>query len=140
MTEADALTAALQAEHAIIYAYGVLGARLDEATRAQALTAYDAHRVLRDRLTAALRARSLPVPGPATSYAISVAGRPQALALAIRVEQGVAVSWRDVISSTQEVALRRLGVTALQACAVRATQWRQLAGARPLTVALPGTV
>lgn len=140
MIESDALTAALRAEHAAIYAYGVLGSRLDEATRTKALTAYDAHRLLRDRLAAALRTRTLPVPGPATSYAVTVAGRPQALTLAVRVETELAVSWRDLVGATDEVALRRLAVAALQDCAVRATQWRVLARTTPLTTALPGTV
>lgn len=138
MTEAEALTALLQAEHAVVYAYGVLGARLDDATRTTALAAYDAHRGLRDRLSAVLRARRLPVPGPSTSYAVTVAGRPQALSLAARIETDLAVSWRDLIGVTDDLALRGLAVSALQDCAVRATRWRVLAGARPLTIALPG--
>ena len=47
MTELDLLAAVLSDEHAAIYAYGVLGARLDEPTRAVALADFDAHRVRR---------------------------------------------------------------------------------------------
>lgn len=140
MTETEALIGSLLAEHAAVYAYGVLGAHLDDATRAVALTAFDAHRALRDRLQAALRARGTTPPGPAASYDVRVAGRPQALALAVRLETEVGVRWRDLVASTDDPGLRRLAVAALQDCAVRATSWRRTAGITPLTVPLPGEV
>lgn len=140
MNQTAALTAALRAEHAAIYAYGVVGARLDDAARAAALVAFDAHRTRRDALGVALTSRGQSAPGPAASYDVRVAGRPQALALAIRVEVEVAVRWRDLIASTTDAGVRRLAVPALQDCAVRAAQWRKLAGLSPLTTALPGTV
>lgn len=141
-TPADRLTAcltdALVTEHAAVYAYGVLGARLDQATRAAALSAFDAHRARRDALLAVLRSRDLPTPGPAAAYEVAVAGRPQALALAVRVETEVGVRLRDLVGSTDDRAVRALAVQGLQDSAVRAAQWRQLAGDVPATVALPG--
>lgn len=139
MTEATALIDAMVTEHAAIYAYGVLGARLDDVTRKAALTAYNTHRARRDALAGVLRARALTVPAPAASYDVDVAGRAQALALAVRVETEVGVRWRDLIASTDDQALRRMAVTALQDCAVRATQWRRTTGVGPVTVPLPGT-
>jgi hypothetical protein len=138
VNETTALTGVLNAEHAALYAYGVLGAKLDDATRAAALGAFDAHRSRRDQLEEALRTRKLPVPGPAASYQVSVAGRAQALALATRVEEEVGVTWRDLVASTDDEPLRRLGVRALQECAVQAVRWRLLTKTNPVTVALPG--
>jgi hypothetical protein len=138
--EDDVLVDLLAAEHAAVYAYGVLGARLDERTRALALAAYDAHRVRRDALLVQLRSRALPASGPAPSYDVSVADRTAALALAVRVETVLGVRWRDLVGATDDPALRRLGVQGLQDSAVRAAQWRRTAGTVPATEALPGQV
>ena len=138
MTEQLALTEALVTEHAAVYAYGVLGARLDDVTRKAALAAYDTHRARRDALAAQLRGRGLPDPPPAAAYDLSVADQPAALALAVRVETEVGVRWRDLVTSTDEQALRRLAVQALQDSAVRAAQWRRVARVAPRTVPLPG--
>ena len=140
MSESTALSALLAAEHAAVYAYGVLGARLDERTRTVALAAFDAHRTRRDDLIARLRTLAIPTTGPATSYDVVVAGRVQALALAIRVETGLGVLWRDLVASTDDRSLRRIAVQALQDSAVRATGWRKLSGVTPVTEALPGEV
>ena len=43
--ELRALQAALAAEHAAVYGYGVVGGRIGERRRTEARTAYDAHRV-----------------------------------------------------------------------------------------------
>jgi hypothetical protein len=138
MTEESGLADALATEHAAVYAYGVLGARLDDATRTLALAAFDAHRSRRDDLLSRLRARNLPAPAPATSYDVIVANRAQALALAVRVETEVGVRWRDLVAATDDRGLRGLAVQALQDSAVRTAQWRKAAGLTPVTVALPG--
>lgn len=138
MSESSALSALLAAEHAAVYAYGVLGARLDDAARKTALGAFDAHRFRRADLLLRLQARGLPRPGPAASYAVTVTNRAQALALAVRVENDLAVLWRDLVAATDDPGLRRLGVQGLQDSAVRATVWRRAAGVSPLTEPLPG--
>ncbi len=48
--ELRALQAALAAEHAAVYGYGVVGGRIGEQRRTEARTAYDAHRARRDAL------------------------------------------------------------------------------------------
>ncbi|MGC3005519.1 DUF4439 domain-containing protein, partial [Streptomyces sp. G35A] len=45
-----ALQAALAAEHAAVYGYGVVGGRIGKDRRAEARAAYDAHRARRDAL------------------------------------------------------------------------------------------
>lgn len=129
----------LAAEHAAVYGYGVLGARLDEATRPQAVDALAAHRLRRDALGALLGARRAAAPGPLPAYDVTVAGQPAAVALAVRLEAGLAVRWRDLVGGTDEEALRRLGTSGLTETAVRAARWRLVLGVRPPTVALPGT-
>ncbi len=136
MSEASALTALLAAEHAAVYGYGVLGAHLNDARRVAALSAYDTHRQLRDRLIARLAARSLPTPAPALAYALP-AGSPAQQAIAL--EDGLCVLWRDLVASTDSADLRGLAVRALADAAVRAVRWRQVAGQHPVTVPLPGT-
>ena len=132
------LEALLEATHAAVYGYGVLGARLDEQTRRTAVQAFDAHRARRDVLSARLRERGA-TPAPALpAYDVEVADPAAALALAVRLEEGMGVRWRDLVAGTDDPALRRLGLAGLQETAVRAVTWRSLAGTAPLTVALPG--
>ena len=138
MTVADRLLALVEAEHAAVYGYGVLGARLDEAGRRTALTAYDSHRARRDQLVAALTAAGGTAPAPLAAYDVSVANRAEALALAVRLEAGLSQLWRDLVGETDDRALRRLAVAGLQETAVRAAQWRRRSGLAVVTVALPG--
>ncbi|HEU0100688.1 MAG TPA: ferritin-like domain-containing protein [Mycobacteriales bacterium] len=138
MTEVELLQTLLAAEHAADYGYGVLGARLDDVRRRQALEAVAAHRTHRDQLTTLLRARGAATPGPEASYDVTVVGAPDALALAARLEDGLAVRWRDLVGGTDDAALRRIGIEGLTGCAVRATRWRVTSGVAVATTALPG--
>ena len=133
------LTELLEAEHAAVYGYGVLGARLDEAGRDLALLGYDSHRARRDQLVARLRERGADPEPPPPAYDVAVATQPEALALAVRLEEGLAARWRDLVAGTDDRPLRELGIAGLQETAVRAAQWRRRAGTAPVTVALPGT-
>jgi hypothetical protein len=137
--ESDALEQLLLTEHQAIWAYGVIGAHLDDVRRRRALAAYDAHRLLRDDLLARLRALSLPTPGPALAYDLTVTTPGSAVQQAIRVETELCARWRDLVASTDDADLRRLAVRGLSEAAVRATQWRQVGGVSPATVPLPGT-
>jgi hypothetical protein len=138
MSAADRLVSLVEAEHAAVYAYGVLGARLDETRRRAALLAYDSHRARRDQLAAALRAAGGTPPAALAAYDITVTTPAEALSLAARIEDGLALRWHDLVGAANDVALRQLGVAGLQECAVRGAQWRQLAGIAPATVAFPG--
>ena len=128
----------LEATHAAVYGYGVLGARLDERTRRLALLAFDAHRARRDQLAARLRERDGdPEPAPA-AYDVSVASEAEALELAVRLEEGLSLRWRDLVGGTDDRQLRELALAGLQETAVRAVQWRRQAGVSPATVPFPG--
>lgn len=129
----------LEAEHAVVYGYGALGARLAEEPRRLALLAYDSHRARRDQLTALLRGAGADPEPSEPAYDVEVASPDQALALAVRLEQELAVRWRDLVAGTDEQPLRSLAVAGLTECAVRAAQWRREAGTAPLTTAFPGT-
>ena len=138
-SEVDLLTALVAAEHAAVYAYGVLGARLDLDLRERAQAADDAHRLRRDALAGLLRDRGAPVPASLPSYDVAVATPDDAQALAVRVEEGLALRWRDLVGGTDDPALRRVAVSGLTETAVRAARWRRSSGPRPWTVPLPGT-
>jgi hypothetical protein len=139
VSEVELLAELLEAEHAAVYGYGVLGARLDDAARRVAVAAYDVHRARRDALAAQLRGRGAePEPG-LPAYDVAVADRTEAVALAVRLEEGMALRWRDLVGGTDDVDLRRLALSGLQETAVRAATWREVGGSGPVSVALPGT-
>jgi hypothetical protein len=135
VTADEVLAGLLEAEHAAIYAYGVLGARLDDATRRLALSAHDAHRAARDDLQRLLTSRGRDLPVPAPAYDVTVATRAQAVALAVRLEDDLAGRWHDLVA---DPGLRPRAVQGLSDSAVRAALWRRKAGPRPWTQAFPG--
>ena len=134
------LGAALAAEEAAVYAYGVLGVRLDgDGEVAEARSAEQAHRQRRDYLVTRLdQARASAAPSPA-GYRLPfpVTDRASALRLAVRVEDGVAQAWRPVLPVTTGTD-RTAALAALTEAAVRATRWRRLAAVDPLTLPFPG--
>ena len=136
--EVRLLQALLAAEHAVVYGYGVLGARLEDALRPVARQVSDHHRARRDALTALLLDRNAPAPPALMAYDVTVARQIDALALAVRLEEGMAGHWRDLVGGSGELRLRLLGAAGLSEVAVRAARWRLLLGRRPATVALPG--
>lgn len=139
MTVTDALVAALAGEHAAIFAYGVLGVRLDRRTVADARAAEAAHRDRRDALLLRLDDAEVTPPAPAASYELPfrVTDKETALQLAIGVEDRTAMVWRAALGQATG-ADRRLALDALTDCAVRATRFRRAAGVDPVTVAFPG--
>lgn len=134
---AQVMTDLLRDEHAAVYAYGVLGARLGTADRRTALSAFEAHRAARDTLRAQLLAAHQQAPGPLPAYDVTVAGATEALVLAVRVEEQLAVRWRDLVALSATRDVRRLAVGNLRECAVRAAVWRRRQGFTP-TTAFPG--
>lgn len=130
------LGAALAAEEAAIYAYGLVGVRLTSAgEETEARAAEQAHRQRRDYLVGIVQSAA---PAPA-GYRLPfpVTDRATALKLAIQVEDGVAQAWRPVLPVTT-AAGRGTALAALTDAAVRATRWRRLAEANPVTMAFPG--
>jgi hypothetical protein len=139
-TETAALREALAAEHAAVWGYGVVGAASSAAARASAATAEDAHRDVRDRVTALLVERKADPVLAKGAYALPfpVLSEVDAAALAVVLEDGVAAAWVRVIDQAAERAARELAVGVLTAAEVRAVAWRTAAGHTPVTTALPG--
>jgi Domain of unknown function (DUF4439) len=136
----EQLSAALAAEEAAIYAYGVIGVHLRAATDVEeARTAEQMHRTRRDTVVsrlAALHASTAPAPA-AYRLPFPVSDPATALKLAIRVEDGGAAAWRAVLPAS-DGGDRAMALAALTDAAVRATRWRRRAGVSPVTLPFPG--
>ncbi|WP_050515561.1 ferritin-like domain-containing protein [Streptomyces rimosus] len=133
--ELKALQAALAAEHAAVYGYGVVGGRIGADRRKEAREGYDAHRARRDELRrgvrdlggtpqAAAAAYELPFPVPDAAAAVR---------LAAELEDRVAAVYADLVRAGG-AARRRDAAGALREAAVRAVRWRGSG------VAFPGLV
>jgi hypothetical protein len=136
----EALSAALSAEHAAVFGYGVVGAHIDAAGKTAAADAENVHRNRRDALILRLTQEKANPPAAAAAYALpfAVTDRASALKLAVALEAGAAVAWRQAIGGTTDDD-RKMALDALIDCAMRATQWRVAAGITPTTVPFPGT-
>ncbi|MFC3575245.1 ferritin-like domain-containing protein [Streptomyces yaanensis] len=122
--ELTALQATLRAEHAAVYGYGVVGGRIQQARRAEARAAYDAHRARRDELARAVRDLGGTPDAAAAGYALPfpVADSAAAVRLAAELEGRLAGVYSDLVrASTGE--RRRSAAEALREAAVRAARW-----------------
>lgn len=123
-TELRALQAALAAEHAAVYGYGVVGGRIGTERRTEARTAYDAHRARRDALVRAVKDAGAAPVAAAAGYALPfpVQDAPAAIRLAARLEDRVAGVYADLVrASTGE--RRREAAEAMREAAVRSVRW-----------------
>lgn len=120
-----AAQAALAAEHAAVYGYGVVGGRVAEGRRAEATTAYHAHRARRDALVRTVRGLGgEPVAAqPAYALPFAVPDPAAAVRLAAVLEDRVAGVYSDLVRAA-EGPLRREAADALREAAVRAARWR----------------
>ncbi|MEV5985150.1 ferritin-like domain-containing protein [Streptomyces sp. NPDC052051] len=122
--ELTALQAALGAEHAAIYGYGVVGGRIRQERRKDAREAYDSHRSRRDQLARAVRDLGGTPDVAAAAYALPfpVPDSAAAVRLAADLEERVAGVYSDLVrASTGE--RRRLAADALREAAVRSVRW-----------------
>ena len=135
----EQLSAALAAEEAAIYAYGVLGVHLARGDVIEARRAEQAHRTRRDAAVSRLAALHASTAPPPAAYRLPfpVTDAASALKLAIHVEDGVAAAWYAVLPAS-EGGDRTAALAALADAAVRATRWRRRAGTSPLTRPFPG--
>ncbi|MGA5727047.1 ferritin-like domain-containing protein [Streptomyces seoulensis] len=130
--ELTALQAALAAEHAAVYGYGVVGGRIGAPRQGEARTAYDAHRAARDTLARSVRDLGGDPVAASPAYALpfSVADSSAALRLAAQLEERLAGVYADLVRAT--TGSRRTTATAsLRESAVRATRWSGQAPAFP---------
>jgi hypothetical protein len=135
----DAFAAALSAEHAAVYGYGVVGAHLDAATQGTARDCEAAHRNRRDNLLLRLSAANVTPPAASAAYTLPfpITDRDSAMKLAAALEEGTARAWRSAVAATTGDE-RKVSLDALTDCAVRATQWKKTAGLTPVVVPFPG--
>jgi uncharacterized protein DUF4439 len=143
VTVAGALQAALAAENAAIFGYGVAGAHLSGQRWTAAQRAWAAHETARDSLTQILLARgSQPVPAAGTyQMPFGVRTPAAATALAAYLEDRVAAAFLTVVA-LPEPALRAFGARSVRSAALRAAQWRGASLAFPgleLPVPAPAT-
>ncbi|OIJ89647.1 hypothetical protein BIV24_19660 [Streptomyces colonosanans] len=130
--ELTALQAALRAEHAAVYGYGVVGGRIQQARQQAAREAYDAHRARRDELARAVRDLSGTPDPAAAAYALpfAVPDSAAAVRLAAELEERVAGVYSDLVrASTGE--RRRFAAEALREAAVRSVRWSRESVAFP---------
>ena len=139
-TEADALNAALAAEHAAVWGYGVVGAALPGDKQELAAASENAHRDARDRLVGLLAERDTEPVGEQGAYELPfpVLSEVDAAKLAVTLEDGVSGAYVRLLGDAAEPATRELAVDALGATEVRAVAWRTRAKQKPVTNPFPG--
>ncbi|MGW7351217.1 ferritin-like domain-containing protein [Streptomyces sp. Z26] len=123
--ELAAVQAALAAEHAAVYGYGVVGGRVEDGRQDEARAAYDAHRARRDALWRSVRDLGDTPEPAAAAYALpfGVPDGPAAVRLAAELEDRVAAVYADLVRASGGDR-RREAAGALREAAVRAARWR----------------
>ncbi len=127
-----ALQAALAAEQAASYGYGVVGAHLSGPRFAAASADCVAHERARDRLTALITTGGgHPLPA-AAAYRLPLAVHTSAAArsLAATLERQVAAAYVGLVAVPDQV-LRTFAATNIRDCAVRCARWSGRAQAFP---------
>ena len=127
-----ALQAALAAENAAIFGYGVAGAHLTGSSQAAAQRDWTVHNQARDELAAMISARGA-APAAQAYYQLPfrVHDAPSAIRLAAYLEDGVTRAYLGLVAVSDQ-RLRRFGAMAMQDAAQRAASWRGS------TLAFPG--
>ncbi len=128
-----ALQAALAAEHAAVYGYGVAGAHLSGARQKAAAQDWRIHEASRDALAAMITALGAQPVAAAAAYRLPfrVSSGRDAVSLAAFLEDRVATAYLGVVALT-ETRLRLFGARAVESAALRAAGWRGR------TLAFPG--
>lgn len=129
--EVAALQAALAAEHAAIYGYGVVGAYTSGPQQSAAKSYWHEHLLARDELTGMLtRLGATPVAAQAAyELPFHVTGSGSARRLAAYLEDGVT---RAYLAAVAVAELRAWAATTMRPPALRAMRWRGS------TLAFPG--
>lgn len=127
--QGEVLQRVLAAEHAVVYGYGVAGARLSGADRVRAERGWTAHRARRDRLEAQLDGLGLDPAPPAAAYALPnpVTSSEEARTLVTLLEERLAAVWADAVADLADPAdrdLRREAAVGLADAAIAASGWR----------------
>ncbi|MEV0624104.1 ferritin-like domain-containing protein [Nonomuraea sp. NPDC050404] len=121
----EKLRKALAAEHAVLFAYGLLGARTSGGLRAKMSAAFDAHRARRDRLRTHITARGGKPAESDPSYALPFFPSNATLAvnLAVRLETGVVAAYLE-LAAARDPELRAYAALAMQEAVGRSYSFR----------------
>lgn len=139
-TDQQALTDALSAEYAAVYAYGIIAAFANH-DRDKLVSEYTAaHRARRDATIGLIESLGAPAPAPDAAYTVpfEVNDPIPAAKLAVVVETDTATAWRSVVERADTPAIRRIGIDALTEAALRLANWQAILGTNPPTIAFPG--
>lgn len=120
-----ALQAALAAEHAAVYGYGVAGARLTGAAQTAARSLWDAHRARRDRLADMIIARRSDPVAAAAAYRlpVQVTSSRTAGQLMATLEDRLAAAYLG-LAGVDDSRLRTFGAQSMQEAITRGCRWR----------------
>ena len=130
---ATALQGALSAEHAAVYGYGVVGARLpDDQQRADARTAYAVHEARRDTLHRELAGAGATPGAAAAGYQLPfpVGDAAGAAKLAGHIETRLAAVYADLVAALP-AGQRTTAAGALRGTALQARRWGAVPAAFP---------
>jgi hypothetical protein len=127
-----ALQAALAAENAAIFGYGVVGAHLTGSSQTAAGQDWTGHNQARDTLTAMISRLGAAPAAAQASYRLPfrVHDPASAMKLAAYLEDGVTQAYLGLVAVSDQ-RLRRYGALAMQQAAQRAAFWRGTTQAFP---------
>jgi Domain of unknown function (DUF4439) len=132
VTAVQALQAALAAEDAAVFGYGVAGAHLSGSRKSAAEQDWTGHNEARDTLTTMISALGAAPVAAQAFYRLpfSVRDAASAAKLAADLEDGVTRAYLGLVAVSDQ-QLRTFGALAMQASAERAAFWRGTTEAFP---------
>lgn len=133
---AEAVRAALAAEHAAVYGYGVLGAHLRGSLRQTAKAVWEAHRVQRDELVSILSGEPVAA-AAAYTLPVRVTSARSAVQLAAALEDDLVPAYVG-LAGVSTPDLRAFAADGAQRAQARASAWRARAGVPAQARAFPG--
>jgi len=128
----DSLQAALAGEHAAVWAFPVIAAKV-ESLRTEALASRALHRLDRERLVAQIVSAGATPVGSEASYTLPfpVTDSASARKLAALIENRLAGLYADVVGQAPEPAGRTTAARSAATAATRAAQWSGTTSAWP---------
>lgn len=138
----DALGQVLASEHATIWAYGEIGAKVSADLLARVTAADNRHRAMRGTIEDLIRSLGgEPVPSePGYSLPTLLTDDASALGLAVQLEDAMAQQWRYCIGAEGPVdaVFRQLCLDGLGSAASASLGWRRALDPTALPQAFPG--
>ena len=132
------LRAALSAENAAVYGYGLAGAQLSGGQLSAARQNWTVHRIAAATLSDMITRRGAQPAAAPVAYRppFPVTSAAAAVSLATMLEDGLVAAYLGLVAQ-DELALRAFGAQQMQAAAIRAAFWRGSTTAFP---GLPASV